>query len=243
MIHLFGMASPNVVKVMIMLEEVEIPWRFSFVNVHSGQQFSAEFRALNPNSKTPVIVDEAEPGAPVTVFESGAILIYLAEKSGALLPTAPPARSAVLQWLMFQMASFGPTAGQAIHFRFVTDHFKFLDQQDKYATARFLNELDRLVGVVEEQLSRGEYIAGEAYSIADIALFAWFETVESYLPDLIDRPNIARWRARIAARPAVVKALDIATGVRKQAHAARRAATVEDIDRYFGRKRPVADVE
>jgi GST-like protein len=242
MIDLFGMASPNVVKVMIMLEEVELPWRFTFVNVHSGHQFSPEFRALNPNSKTPVIVDEAEPGAPVTVFESGAILIYLAEKSGALLPTAPPARSAVLQWLMFQMASFGPTAGQAIHFRFVTDHFKFLDQRDEYATARFLNELERLIGVVEGQLACGEYIAGEGYSIADIALFAWFGTLEIYLPDLIDRPNIGRWRARLAARPAVVKALDVATGVREQAHAARRAATAEELDRYFGRKRPAANV-
>src|ERR1700760_1051685 len=129
MIHLYGMASPNVVKVMIMLEETGLPWRFSFVNVHAGEQFGADFRALNPNCKTPVIVDE-DGDRPVTIFESGAILIYLAEKADVLLPKDPLNRSATLKWLVFQVANLGPIAGQAIHFEHVTEHFKFTDRPD-----------------------------------------------------------------------------------------------------------------
>lgn len=230
------MASPNVVKVVIMLEELAMPWRFTFVKVHAGEQFSPAFKALNPNSKTPVIVDEATP-EHITVFESGAILIYLAEKAGALLPRAEPARSSVLQWLMFQMASVGPAAGQTIHFTFVTDYFKFLEHREDYAVARFTHELERIIGVVDQQLSDHPYIAGAAYSIADVALFPWIRTVGGYIPQLIDRPHVKRWLEEVSRRPAVTRALAFLSEVTAQAHVVRRAATPEQLDRYFGRVR------
>jgi GST-like protein len=235
MIHLFGMASPNVVKVIIMLEELEIPWRFSFVNVHAGEQFSEAFRELNPNSKTPVIVDEGDPGAPVTVFESGAILIYLAERHKALLPEDSPARPSVLQWLMFQMANFGPTSGQAVHFHYVTDYFKFLEHPDEYARSRFRNELARLIGVVERRLGESAFMGGPVYTIADIALYPWVRSLGGYFPELIERPHIARWRENVAARPAVTRALSFLEDVTAQAHRARRGATPQELARYFGR--------
>jgi GST-like protein len=231
MIRLYGMGSPNVIKAMIMLEELGAAWAFEYVNVFVGEQFEPFFRVLNPNAKVPVMVEETAGAAPLVVAESGAILIHLAEKHGRFLAAAGPERAATLQWLMFQMASFGPMSGNAIHFRFVTD-------QDGYGRARFVGELTRLAGVVEDALRSRAFVAGETYTIADMALWPWFRTLKNFFPELTETPAIARWYGEIAARPAVERAVAFAADVAARDRVSRKAATPEQLDRYFGRTAP-----
>jgi GST-like protein len=228
MIKLFGMGSPNVAKVLIMLEEVALPYNFTRVDVIGGEQFGDKFKAMNPNSKVPVLVDESAPSGPTTIFESGAILLYLAEKAGAFMPVDFGARYEVLQWLMFQMASLGPIGGQAIHFSFAT-------KQDSYARARFTNELNRLMEVLDKRLEERNWVAGNDYSVADIAIFPWIRTMIDFLPTAVDRSNIQRWYNDINSRPAVRKANEFASSLSKQDRAAMREAPAEKLDRYFGR--------
>ena len=201
MIDLYTYATPNGRKPSILLEELELPYTIHQIDISQGDQFSPEFVAINPNSKIPAIVDR---DADITVFESGAILMYLAEKSGKLLPTATADRVKVIEWLMFQMGSVGPMFGQLGHFR------NAAPEKLPYAIARYDKETRRLLEVLDRQLADQPYIAGD-YSIADIATFPWVAAVKTpYLGvPLDDVPAVQRWIERMKARPAVQVGMDI----------------------------------
>lgn len=191
-------ATPNGHKVTIMLEEVGLPYRLIPYNIFAGDQFKPELLALNPNNKLPVIVDNDPPdgGDPYPVFESGAILAYLADKTGQLWPRDLRGRHDVLQWLIFQMAGLGPMHGQAHHF------VRYAPKDEPYALERYLNEARRLMRVLDGHLARKEFLAG-AYSIADIACWPWIRGARMIRLPLDDYPNLQRWYSAIAARPAV----------------------------------------
>jgi GST-like protein len=199
MLDLYSWTTPNGDKLHIMLEEIDLPHRVIPVNIGAGEQHAPEFRAINPNGKIPALVDHAGPEGPVTIFESGAILVYLAEKAGVLLPRATQPRFAVLQWLMFQMSAIGPTLGQMFHFRNA-------QEQLPYAIERFTGEARRIFGVVEQQLAHGPYLAGE-YSIADIASFPWMRLHKPLGLDLEAFPRVRAWLEAIGERPAVQRGL------------------------------------
>jgi GST-like protein len=203
MINLYTWGTPNGRKVSIMLEECGLPYRVQPVDITKGEQFSPGFVAINPNAKIPAIVDLAGPdGRPITLFESGAILIYLAAKTGKLLPLDERGKYAALQWLMFQMGGVGPMFGQAHHF------LRFASERVSYAIKRYSAETARLYGVLDRRLGEAEYLA-EEYSIADIATFPWVARHEWQQIDLADYPNVRRWHETIAARPAVQRGMAI----------------------------------
>jgi len=203
MIDLYTWGTPNGRKVSIMLEEVGLPYRVHAIDIGKGDQFTPEYVAINPNSKIPAIIDEDGPGGqPVRLFESGAILIYLAEKTGQFLSADPRERLLALQWLMFQMGGFGPMLGQAHHFR------RFAPEQIPYAVERYSKEAARLWGVLDKRLSAVEFVAG-AYSIADMALYPWTERHDWQGIDLAQFPNVERWRQTLAARPAIQKGMSV----------------------------------
>jgi GST-like protein len=199
MITLYTWATPNGRKVSIMLEECALPYVVRPVDITRGEQFAADFVAINPNSKIPAIVDD---GGRLAVFESGAILVYLAEKSGRFLPDSGPARYAALQWLMFQMGGVGPIFGQAHHFR------RFAPAPVPYAIERYDNETRRLYGVLDARLATVPCLAGE-YSIADMATFPWVARHEWQGVDLDDFPNVRRWFDEIGSRPAVQRGMAV----------------------------------
>ncbi len=202
MIDLYSAATPNGQKIHIMLEEIGLAYRVHWISIDRGDQFEPEFLEISPNNKIPVIVDHDAPGGePFPVFESGAILIYLAEKTGRYLPTEPRARSLVLQWLMFQMGSVGPMLGQAHHFR------AYARERIPYATARYTNEAARIYNILDKRLAEHEFLAGD-YSIADMAVFPWIRLHQRQGQDLADFADLARWFETIAARPAVAKDMD-----------------------------------
>lgn len=230
MITLYGMSSPNVIKVFLMLEEVGEDYRFERRDVILNEQFSEDFLSLNPNAKVPVIVDDSPAEGPLTLCESGAILFYLAEKAGAFLPPAGAARYHVMQWVMFQMAGVGPMFGQAIHFR---DR----PSGNAYAEARYKRELERLCGVIEGELAKRPYIAGTTYSIADMALFPWMRTCTRYFPDVAFGPATRRWFDEIVQRPATVRALEVVAGLSTMDANSIKTASPEQIIRYYGRPR------
>jgi len=203
MIELYTWTTPNGRKVSIMLEETGLPYNVHPVDIGKGEQFRPDFVAINPNSKIPAIIDSDGPGgAPLAVFESGAILIYLAEKTGKLLPRDPVARIAALQWLMFQMGGVGPMFGQAHHF------LRAAPEPVPYGIERYTKETRRLYGVLERRLGEAEYLAGD-YSIADIATFPWVARHEWHKVELAEFPQVARWYAAIAARPAVARGMRV----------------------------------
>ncbi|OFX10429.1 MAG: glutathione S-transferase [Alphaproteobacteria bacterium RIFOXYD12_FULL_60_8] len=203
MIDLYTFATPNGRKVSVMLEEAQLPYRVHVIDIMKSDQFTPEFVAINPNSKIPAIIDNNGPnGEPFTVFESGAILIYLAEKTGLFLPTDPRGRSQTLQWLMWQMGGVGPFFGQCYHFRHVAP------EQIDYAITRYSNESRRLFGVLNARLAEVPYMAGE-YSIADIATYPWIARHEGQGVALEEFPHIARWFADISARPAVIRGMAV----------------------------------
>ena len=205
MIDLYTWSTPNGRKVSILLEEVGLPYRVHAVNISKNEQFAPEFVAINPNSKIPAIVDGDGPdGKPLAVFESGAILIYLAEKTGKFLPTAPRARYDVLQWLMFQMGGVGPMFGQNHHFR------RSAPEKVPYAIERYQKETDRLYGVLNTRLAREKHLAGE-YSIADIATYPWVARHEWHQVDLTKFPHVKRWFDALGQRPAVSKGMAVPT--------------------------------
>ena len=205
MIDLYTWSTPNGRKVSIMLEECALPYRVHPINIGKGEQFTPEFLALNPNNRIPAIVDSEGPdGKPLPLFESGAILIYLAEKTGKLIPKTPRGRLVCLQWLMFQMGGVGPMFGQAHHF------IRNAKEQVPYGIKRYSDETRRLYGVLQKRLSEAEYLAGE-YSIADIATFPWVARFEWHKVDLADFPAVKRWFDRIHARPAVAKGMAVPT--------------------------------
>ncbi|HEY0526934.1 MAG TPA: glutathione binding-like protein [Stellaceae bacterium] len=203
MIELYTFGTPNGRKAAIMVEEVGIPYELHLVDLFKGEHKSPAFLAINPNGKIPAIVDRDGPGGkPLPVFESGAILMYLAEKTGKLLPAGPRGRISAIEWLMFQMGGVGPFFGQAEHFAY------FAKERVPYAIDRYVKETERLLAVMEHRLGETEYLAGGEYSIADIATFPWVSSVARIGMTLDGRPNLRRWRDAIAARPAVQRALE-----------------------------------
>jgi len=202
MIDLYTWSTSNGRKVSIMLEEVGLPYTVHPINIGKDDQFTPDFIKINPNSKIPAIVDSDGPGGqPITLFESGAILIYLAEKTVKFLPSEPRARLVVLQWLMFQMGGIGPMFGQ-------THHFMRHARGESYGVERYGKETRRLYGVLNNRLGEATYIAGD-YSIADIATYPWVWRREWQEVDLNDFPNVKRWFDTVGARPAVDKGMNV----------------------------------
>ncbi|MCA1297255.1 glutathione binding-like protein [Stappia indica] len=208
-IQLYTLGTPNGRKVSVALEELGLAYEAHKVSFETNDQFTAEFLSLNPNNKIPAILDPNGPeGTPLALFESGAILIYLAEKTGKLLPEAPNARYECLQWLMWQMGGLGPMFGQLGHFhKYAADKVS-----DPYPRDRYLGEAKRLLGVLEQRLDGRAHIMGDAYTIADIAIFPWVQTLrESYeageITGLDALPNINRWLSACMARPASVRGM------------------------------------
>lgn len=205
MIDLYFWATPNAYKVSILLEELRLPYKVIPVHIGKGEQFSPEFMAINPNNKIPAIVDHDGPqGKPYPVFESGAILMYLATKTNsALLPKEMGAHFEVVQWLMFQMGSLGPMLGQAHHFR------KYAPETIPYAVERYTNEARRLYKVVDQRLSQVPYLAGEHYSIADISVYPWLRAYKWQGQDIEEWPHLKRWYLAVRGRDAVQRGLAV----------------------------------
>ena len=207
MIDLYYWPTPNGFKIAIMLEECGLPYDVKPVNIGQGDQFKPEFLALNPNHRMPVIVDHEAEGGPLSVFESGAILVYLAEKTGRFLPTDTHQRFDVMQWLFWQMAGLGPMAGQAGHFLI------YQEGKHAYATERYTSEYGRLLAVMERRLRDRDYLAGE-YSIADMACLPWVTPYERLGQGLDDLPGVAAWIERLKARPAVARGVEMGAELR-----------------------------
>jgi GST-like protein len=204
MIELYYWTTPNGHKVTIFLEEAGVPYRIVPVNIGKGEQFASDFLRIAPNNRIPAIVDTqpADGGAPISVFESGAILQYLAEKTGQFLPTDVRGRVEVMQWLFWQMAGLGPMAGQNHHF------VQYAPERIPYAIARYVNETNRLYGVLNRRLADRHFVAGD-YSIADMAIYPWIVPYKKQKQSLDDFPHLKRWFAAIAARPAVERAYEL----------------------------------
>jgi GST-like protein len=203
MIDLYFWQTPNGRKISIALEELELPYKVFPINIGRGDQFKPEFLAISPNNRIPAIVDHApaDGGAPISVFESGAILLYLADKTGKLIPRDVRGRTQVLEWLMWQMGGIGPMFGQANHFA------AYAPEKLPYAIDRYLNETKRLLRVLDTRLTGRDFVAGD-YSIADIASFPWVVAARDRLiKDQFDFPNVGRWLDAIAARPAVARGM------------------------------------
>ena len=203
-IELYTWGTPNGRKVSVMLEECALPYRVHKIDIGKGDQFKPEFVRINPNSKIPAIVDPDGPGGgPFPLFESGAILIYLAEKTGRLCPSEPRARHVTYEWLMFQMGGVGPMFGQAHHF------MRFAPEKITYAIQRYGKEAKRLYGVMDRRLGEAAFLAGADYTIADVATFPWVARHEWHGVALAEFPNVKRWFEAIAARPAVAKGMAV----------------------------------
>jgi GSH-dependent disulfide-bond oxidoreductase len=210
MIAVYSWATPNGHKVHIMLEECGLPYRLHPVDIGAGQQFEPDFLAISPNNKIPAIVDSEGPdGQPMSLFESGAILLYLAGKTGRFLPASTRGRYEVMQWLMFQMGGVGPMLGQAHHFRI------YAPEKIDYAVERYTNEAKRLYGVMDTQLAKQKYIAGSEYTIADIAIFPWLRSWKNQGISWDDYPHLKGWFDEIAARPAVQRGVEVLATLRK----------------------------
>ncbi|MDH0863957.1 glutathione S-transferase C-terminal domain-containing protein [Mitsuaria sp. GD03876] len=204
MIEVYSWPTPNGHKVHIMLEECRLPYRVIPVDIGAGDQFDAKFLSISPNNKIPAIVDPDGPdGQPMALFESGAILLYLAGKTGRFLPPDTRGRYEALQWLMFQMGGVGPMLGQAHHFRI------YAPEKLPYAIDRYTNEAKRLYGVIDKRLAQGRYIAGAEYGIADIAIFPWLRSWKNQGVELSDYPHLKGWFDEIAARPAVQRGVEV----------------------------------
>jgi GSH-dependent disulfide-bond oxidoreductase len=227
-IDLYYWPTPNGKKITIFLEEADLPYYLVPVDITAGEQFDEEFLKISPNNKMPAIVDDEGPdGEPISVFESGAILIYLAEKTDRFLPQSVRGRYEALQWLMFQVNSVGPMLGQAHHFR------QYAPEQIPYAIDRYTNEAARLYGVMDERLSEVEYFAGGEYSIVDMAIYPWVASHERQGQNIENYPNLKRWNQSMEARPAVRRAMEVGEELRRP---------IEDLDEeardvLFGSKR------
>ena len=211
MIDCYTWPTPNGYKVSIMLEEIELPYTVHAIDIGKGDQFEPQFLRISPNNKIPAIVDSDGPaGKSISVFESGALLIYLAEKTGKLLARDGASRYTALEWLMFQMGGIGPMLGQAHHFRM------YAPEPIQYAIDRYTNESKRLYGVLDRRLRDHAYLAGD-YSIADIATMPWLRFPERQGVDIEEYPNVKRWREAILARPAVQRGLTLLADRRQSA--------------------------
>ena len=214
MIDVYSWPTPNGHKVHIMLEECGLrlnrDWRAIPVNIGQGDQFAADFLKISPNNKIPALVDPNGPdGKPISLFESGAILLYLAGKTGKFLPKSDRAKYEVLQWLMFQMGGVGPMLGQNHHFRI------YAPEKIEYAINRYTNETKRLYGVMNKRLESSRFLAGKQYSIADMAVFPWLRNWQNQGIDWADYPHLKAWFDAIAARPAVQRGVQVLTELRK----------------------------
>jgi GST-like protein len=210
MIEVYSWATPNGHKVHVMLEECGLAYRAIPIDIGSGAQFAPEFLAISPNNKIPAIVDPDGPdGQPISLFESGAILLYLAAKTGRFLPADLRGRYRTLEWLMFQMGSIGPMLGQTHHFRL------YAPEKIPYAVDRYSNEAKRLYGVLDTRLKASEYVAADEYTIADIAIFPWLRSWQNQGIDWADFPYLKAWFDRVAARPAVQRGVEVLAGLRK----------------------------
>lgn len=212
MIDFYFAHVPNAQKIHIMLEECALPYRLCYVDIDAGDQFHPDYLELNPNNKVPTIRDHDGPnGEPITIFESGAILLYLAVKSAKFLPTACAERMEVLQWLFWQIGGFGPMLGQAHHF------LKYAPMRPgepvvlPYAQDRYRNEARRLYNVLEGRLTETEYVGGGVYTIADMAVFPWVRLHERQGQDLSDFPSVQKWFEAVSGRPAVAKSVAFST--------------------------------
>jgi len=226
MIDFYGLTSPNVQKVFIMLEECGLPYNFKPVDVWASQQHTPEFEMLNPNKKIPVIVDHDGPGGKsYTVFESGAILMYLAEKTGKFMPKDMAHKYEVIQWLMIQVSGIGPAFGNFTHFNL------FAPKPNDYPLSRYKSEMLRLYDLLNKRLGETKYLGGKEYSIADIATFPWTRQHQAQGAALDNLPNFKRWFEDISARPAVK------TMIAKQGEikSSRETATDDHKDRFFNR--------
>jgi GST-like protein len=214
MIDVYSWATPNGHKVHIMLEECGYrlgkDWLAHPIDIGAGDQFKPEFLNISPNNKIPAMVDPNGPdGKPISVFESGAILLYLAAKTGKFLPKSTRAKYEVLQWLMFQMGGLGPMLGQNHHFRI------YAPEKIEYAINRYTNEAKRLYGVLDQQLSKHPFIAGKEYSIADMAIFPWTRNWKNQGIEIDEFPHFKKWFEKISARPAVRRGVEVLTNLRK----------------------------
>ncbi|MDQ2927735.1 MAG: glutathione binding-like protein [Pseudomonadota bacterium] len=210
MIEVYSWATPNGHKVHIMLEECGLAYKAIPVDIGAGEQFAPDFLTISPNNKIPAIVDPDGPdGQPISMFESGAILVYLAAKTGRFLPADTRGRYTTLEWLMFQMGGVGPMLGQAHHFRM------YAPEKIAYAVDRYSNEAKRLYGVLDKRLDKNAFVAGEEYTIADIAIFPWLRSWKNQGVELDDYPNVKAWFDGIAARPAVMRGVEVLAGLRK----------------------------
>lgn len=206
MIDLYYWSTPNGHKITMFLEEAGLPYRVHPVNISTGEQFDPAFLEIAPNNRIPAIVDTApqDGGGPLSLFESGAILLYLAEKTGRFIPTGLRGRSEVLQWLFWQMAGLGPMAGQNHHFNI------YAPEKIPYAIRRYVNETARLYGVIDRRLADRRWLAGDEYTIADMASYPWIVPYERQGQRLEDFPNLKRWFEAISERPATVRAYAVA---------------------------------
>ena len=213
MIEVYSWATPNGHKVHIMLEECGLPYRATAVDIGAGDQFKPEFLAISPNNKIPAMTDSDGPdGKPVSLFESGAMLVYLAGKTGKFLGKTDRERYDTLQWLMFQMGGVGPMLGQTHHFR------NYAPEKIEYAINRYTNETSRLYGVMDRQLAKtGAYIAGRSYTIADIAIWPWLRNWKGQGQNMDDHPHLKRWFEAIGERPAVQRGAVMLADLRKPA--------------------------
>ena len=210
MIEVYSWATPSGHKVHVMLEECGLPYQVHAVDIGAGDQFAADFLAISPNNKIPAIVDPDGPdGEPISLFESGAILLYLAGKTGRFMPDSVRGKFEVLQWLMFQMGGVGPMLGQAHHFRI------YAPEKIPYAIDRYTNEAKRLYAVMNSRLANNKYIAGAVYSIADIAIFPWLRSWKNQGIDWNDHPHLKGWFDEVAARPAVMRGVEVLAAQRK----------------------------
>ena len=204
MIDLYTWATPNGRKVSIMLEECRLPYRVHEINIGKDDQFTPEFMVLNPNSKIPAIEDSDGPdGKPISMFESGAILVYLSGKTGKFMPRSVRRKYEVLQWLMFQMGGVGPMIGQTHHF------MRAAPEKVPYGIERYSKETRRLYGVLDKRLASELFLAAGQYSIADIATYPWIARFEWHQVDLAEFPNVKRWFDLISARPAVARGMNV----------------------------------
>lgn len=226
MIDLYALTSPNVQKIFIALEELGLPYNTKLVDVWKGEHYTPEFTRLNPNQKIPLIVDHDGPGGkPYTVIESGAILMYLAEKAGKLMPTDTAQRYDVIQWLMLQMSTLGPMCGQNVHFS------RFNPTGNEYSVSRYRTEVNRLFDLYDNRLADRAWVAADEYTIADIAAFPWLRNYEFLGLSLASRPHLAKWVETISARPAVKRAMEIVAGIKS----VRGTASDDAKDRLWGR--------
>ena len=205
MIDLFTAPTPNGWKISIMLEECELDYDVHWINIGKGDQFKSEFLEISPNNRIPAIVDHAPDGGgePISVFETGAILFYLAEKTGKFLPKDVRGRKAVMEWLFWQVGGLGPMLGQHGHFKL------YAPERIVYATERYRNEALRLYGVLDRRLSVSEHVAGHDYSIADMTCFPWIQTWKAQEIPLADFPSLSAWYLRMKERPALRRGMEL----------------------------------